>query len=257
MSRDPRRPSQPAGDNPAGRTGCSLYKAHGQSPHPTRVLMSTFDQSVPTAPVFLQSSGPSHALARTPTAAAAQYQLPVSTATVSVDHLRLAFGDAGTSGQQTTIPQASTSVAFRDNFGTLSGGEAPDSPFGPHSFSLSHFPARESRNPREFGQNLTVKSDTAGPQKQPHGFNSGPSSGSVPSSGPPSRSESPDQGNRGVDALNTVEQRINKRICKARIELKTIQQEMYQTIAATNRACQAASDRVQADRDSAIRDLEV
>ena len=96
--------------------------------------MSTVDQSVPAAPVFLQSSGPSHALARTPPAAAAQYQLPVSTATVSVDHLRLAFGDADTSEQQTTIPQGSTSVAFRDNFGTLSGGEAPESPVGLHSF---------------------------------------------------------------------------------------------------------------------------
>ena len=32
---------------------------------------------------------------------------------------------------------------------------------------------------------------------------------------------------------------------------------MYQTIAATNRACQAATERVKADRDSAIRDREV
>ena len=36
-----------------------------------------------------------------------------------------------------------------------------------------------------------------------------------------------------------------------------IQQEIYQTIAATNRACQAATERVQANRDSAIRDLVV
>ena len=96
--------------------------------------MSTVDQSVPAAPVFLQSSGLSHALAPTPPSAAAQYQLPVSTATVSVDHLRLAFGNADTNEHQTTIPKASTSVAFRDNFGTLSGGEAPESPVGLHSF---------------------------------------------------------------------------------------------------------------------------
>ena len=48
-----------------------------------------------------------------------------------------------------------------------------------------------------------------------------------------------------------------EKICYARIELNTIQQVMYQTIATTNRACKAASERVQADRDFAIRDLEV
>ena len=118
MSRDPRRPSQPARDNPAGRTRGSLYKAYGQSPHSTRDQMSTVDQSVPAAPVFLQSSSPSHALARTPPVAEEQYQLHVSTATVSVNHLRLAFGDTNISEQQKTIFQTSTSVAFRDNFGT-------------------------------------------------------------------------------------------------------------------------------------------
>ena len=112
--------------------------------------MSTVDQSVPEAPVFLQSSGPSHALARTPSAAAAQYQLPVSIATVSVDHLRLAIGDADTSKLQTTISQASTSVAFRDNFGTMSGDEAPDSPSGLRSYSPTRFPIRASRKPRKF-----------------------------------------------------------------------------------------------------------
>ena len=112
--------------------------------------MLTVDQSVLAAPVFLESLGPSHALARSPSTAAEQYQLPVSSATVTVDHLRLAFGDADTSEKQTTIPQGSTSVAFRDNFVTLSGGEAPDSLFGLHSFSPSHSPARESRKPREF-----------------------------------------------------------------------------------------------------------
>ena len=176
--------------------------------------MSTVNQSVLAALVFLQSSGPSHALARTPPAAAAQDQLPVSTATVSVDHLRLAFGDAVTSEQQTTIPQGSTSVAFRDNFGTLSGGEAPDRPFGLHSFSPSHSPARESRKPREFDQNLTAKSDTPGTHNPPHGFCCCPSSGLVPSNGPPSRNESPDQGKRVVDALNTEEQRINVEFVK-------------------------------------------
>ena len=163
MSRDPRRPSQPAGYNLAGRTRGSFYKANDQSPYSTRVLMSTLEQSVPVAPVFLQSSGPSHALGRTPSADAAQYQLPFSTATVSVDHLRLAIGDADTSELQTTIPQAPTSVAFRDNFGTLSGDEASDSPSGLHSFSPLHSPARESRKPRKFDQFLTAKSDTPGP----------------------------------------------------------------------------------------------
>ena len=56
--------------------------------------------------------------------------------------------------------------------------------------------------------------------------------------------------------MNIEEQRINERISKEIIELKTIQQEKYQIIATTNRACQAATERVKADRDSAIRDLE-
>ena len=219
--------------------------------------MSTVDQSVPAATVFLQSTGPSHALARTPSAAAAQYQLPFSTATVCVDHLRLAFGDADTSEHQTTIPQASTSVAFRDNFGTLSGNEAPDSPFNPHSFSPSHSPAGESRNPRKFDQNLTAKSNTPGPQKPSHKLCSGLFSGSVPSSGPPSRSKSPDQGKRHVNALDIEKKRTKERIRKTRIELNTIQQEMYQSIADTNRACQTTNERVQAERESAMRDIVV
>ena len=257
MSRDPLRPSQPAGDNPAGRTRGSFYKAHVQSPHSTRDLMSTVDQSGPAAIVFLQSTGPSHALARTPSAAAAQYQLSVSTATVSVDHLRLAFGDADKSEHQTTIPQATTSVTFRDNFGTLSGNEAPDSPSGLHSFSPLHSPARESRKPRKFDQILTAKSDTLGSQKPSHGFCSDLSCGSIPLSGVPSRSESLDQGKRRVDALDIEMQRIKERIRKARIELITIQEEMYQSIANTNRACQAAKERVQAESEFAIRDIEV
>ena len=196
-------------------------------------------------------------MARTPSTAAAKYQLPVSTATVSVDHLRLAFGDADTSEHQTTIPQAFTSVAFRDNFGTLSGNEAPDSPSGLRSYSPTRSPARELRKQRKFDQNLTAKSDTPSPQKPSHGFCSGPSSGSVPSSGPPSRSESHDQGKRRVDGLDIEKQRIKERIRKARIELKTIQQEMYQSIADTKRTCQAAKERVQAERESAMRDIEV
>ena len=120
-----------------------------------------------------------------------------------------------------------------------------------------HSPARESRKPREFDQILTAKSDTPGPEKPSHGFCSDLSSGSIPSSGPPSRSESPDQGKRRVDALDIEKQRIKERIRKARIELITIQQEMYQSIADTNRACQAAKERVQAEREFAIRDIEV
>ena len=158
-------------------------------------------------------------MARTSSAAAAHYQLPVSTATVSVDHLRLAFGDADTSEHQTTIPQASISVAFRDNFGTLSGDKTPDSPSGLRSFSPTRSPSRESRKQRKLDHDLTTKSDTPGPQKPLDGFCSGLSSGSVLSCGPFSRSESSDQGKRRVDAMDIEKQRIKERICKARIEL--------------------------------------
>ena len=188
--------------------------------------MSTVDQSVPAAPVFLQFTGPSHALARTPSAAAELYQLPVSTATVFVANFRLAFNDADTSEHQTTIPQASISVAFRDNFCTLSNDEAPDSPFGLRSYSSTRSPARKLRKPCKFDHNLTAKSDTPGPQKPSHGFCGNPSSGSVPSSGPPSRSESFDQGKRGVDKLYTEEQRIKEALRNTRIKKKTIHQEL-------------------------------
>ena len=73
---------------------------------------------------------------------------------------------------------------------------------------------------------------------------------------PPSRSESSDQGKRRVDKVYTEEQRIKEALCNTRIKMKTIQQEMYQSIAATNRACQAAKERVQAEREFALRDLE-
>lgn len=103
-------------------------------------------------------------------AATALYQLPVSTAIVSGDHRQFAFGDADTSEQQTTIPQASNSVAYRDNFGTLCGGAAPESPFAPQNFSPTHSPARESRKLGKVDQNITAKLDIPGLQKPQYGF---------------------------------------------------------------------------------------
>ena len=112
MSRDVWRP-QRAGDNPASRTRGFFYNAQGQSPYSICDLMSIVDKSVVPAFVFLQFSGSSHVVARTSPAAAAHYQLSVSTATVSVEHFRLAFGDADTSEQQNHSPNINLGRVLR------------------------------------------------------------------------------------------------------------------------------------------------
>lgn len=94
MSRDPRLPSHPAGDNPEGRTRGFFFKAPDSS-FTTRRPRSPKDRSSSPAHASL-SIGPAHKLSRTPPADASR--LPVaSSAALSAGHYRQAT-DASDSG---------------------------------------------------------------------------------------------------------------------------------------------------------------
>ena len=167
MRRDPRYPSQPAGDNPAGRTRGALYRTPVQFITQTLAL----NQPIPTTMDSAPTIGPSRPFSREDThQAAADYLQRVAVS---------AFSGADRSSfipnVSTTMSHLPPSIAVRVAFETARGSGSVDDSV---RFHFEH-PARHvplSHLPPVDETNLTGVTDTPLPVKPPRVFQSGPSS---------------------------------------------------------------------------------
>ena len=191
MKRDLYYPSQPAGYNPAGTTLGALYRTPIQS---SAFLASTLDHSIPASLDSAPMTGPSHIYFRAMTSPAATVypQTADCTATTGAEYSRPIPSVPATSVTLETFSHLPTPVAQRDKFEMAKDGESLG---GPVLF-FSHQSIRQSPQShlRSAGETIFISvSDTPLQVKSPRVFQSGPLSGSGPSSGPHSRNASPDQ----------------------------------------------------------------
>ena len=214
MWRDPRYPTQPAGENPADRTRGALYRTPLQSMPQT----SVFEQPIPTTLYSAPTTGPS------PPSREKTHQ-------AAADHLQtIAVSAPSGADRSSFIPNVSTtmshvppSVAVRDAFETARGSESFDhSVRFQYEQTAGHSPL--SHLPPVVETNLTEVTDTPLFVKPPFVFQSGLSSGSDPSSGPPSCTTSPDQLQQQIEAMRIEKCRLQDYLRAAQNNLQSMHQ---------------------------------
>ena len=271
---NPRRPTEPAGDNPEGRTRGFHFKIPSQSSASCGKTFSSY-QSQPMAFYTATMTGPSHPQdGANTTSAAATYLQAVASSAIS---------DAGTHRLATNVPAASglnaLGALFRTPVTQRETREAPKD-FVRHSdpggsatahqvrhFSprlrLQHSPDSILDRPRRSRErDLTVVSDSPRNASPSRGTRAAPSAASGPSSGGPSCANSPDRlqarleamcaEERRVDALLSAKQQdlqaINDRVCaeedRAQREALQHQRDVIAFQAKANRLSQEHQDRM-------------
>ena len=202
MKRELDYPLQPAGYNPAGTTRGALYKTPIQS---SAFLASILDQGILAGLDSVPMTGPSHIHIRAMTTPAETIypQTADCTATTGAEYFRPIPSVPATSVTLAIFSHLPIPVAQRDKFEMAKDGESLG---GPVQF-FSHQSIRQSpySHLRSADETIFISvSDTPLQVKSPRVFQSGPLSGSGPSSGPHSRIASPDQLQQRIEDMRKI-----------------------------------------------------